>query len=130
MEQWTLTKEFCFEAAHRLHQHDGKCARLHGHSWRGRVIIKGTALHPDGSKQNMLEDYAGLKAVVAPLLDNYLDHYCLNESLEMYSPTSEAVARWIYDQVSPALGALLLAVEIDETCTSSCRYERISLAQP
>jgi 6-pyruvoyltetrahydropterin/6-carboxytetrahydropterin synthase len=36
---WLIYKEVRFEAAHRLPYHDGKCQRLHGHSWIGRVYV-------------------------------------------------------------------------------------------
>ena len=38
---YQLTKEIRFEAAHRLPHHDGQCARLHGHSFKARIILKG-----------------------------------------------------------------------------------------
>ena len=120
---FTLTKEFKFEAAHRLPHHDGKCQRLHGHSFRMRVVLRGPRLVEDGPKRGMLRDFGDVKAAVAPLVDGVLDHHYLNETLpDIESPTSEAVAKWVYDQVKPFLPELL-AVEIDETCTSSARYE-------
>ncbi|NES98612.1 MAG: 6-carboxytetrahydropterin synthase QueD, partial [Desertifilum sp. SIO1I2] len=39
MDEWIIYKEFRFEAAHHLPHHDGKCRRLHGHSWVGRVQV-------------------------------------------------------------------------------------------
>ena len=119
---WTLTKAFSFEAAHSLPDHDGKCRRLHGHSWRGRVILQGETLNQKGAKSGMLQDFGDIKAVLDPLVAGWLDHQHLNETLPMRSPTSEEVARWIFDQLKPSL-PLLVAVEIDETCTSSCRYQ-------
>lgn len=123
MELWTITKEFTFEAAHKLPKHDGKCARLHGHSWKGRVIVKGEVLHNEGPKTGMVMDFGDVKRLVAPLLDGFLDHHHLNETLNLDNPTSEEVARWLYMRLKPSLPSLL-AVEIDETCTSSCRYQQ------
>lgn len=121
---YTLTKEFRFEASHQLMHHDGKCARLHGHSWVGRVILTfGDHLASTGPKKNMAMDYADIKAELAPLVAQSLDHYHLNDTLANDSPTSEFVAKWVYDRLAPKLRPYLLAVEIDETCTSSCRYE-------
>ena len=118
---WTLEKEFQFEASHILPDHDGKCARLHGHSWRGRLICKGTHLHESGPKSGMLIDFADMKSAIKKLLDEHLDHYHLNESLEMRSPTSELVAKWIFDRARNSLPTLS-AVVIEETCTSRCTY--------
>ena len=122
MAQWQLYKEFTFEAAHRLPHHDGKCARLHGHSWVCRVYIKGDRLIEDGPKQGMLMDFGDIKAYMKPLLDEYLDHYYLNETLGMENPTSEAIAQWIYEQLAAVNLPGLDAVEVMETCTSGCTY--------
>jgi 6-pyruvoyltetrahydropterin/6-carboxytetrahydropterin synthase len=45
---FTLKERFSFEAAHFLPLHDGKCRRLHGHSWVGWVEICGADLPPEG----------------------------------------------------------------------------------
>ncbi|MFZ8976622.1 MAG: 6-pyruvoyl trahydropterin synthase family protein, partial [Pseudohongiellaceae bacterium] len=50
-----------------------------------------------------------------------LDHYYLNEIKGLENPTSENLARWIWDRLQPALPQLS-AVEIRETCTSGCIY--------
>lgn len=122
-ESWTLTKTFRFEASHQLKHHDGKCSRLHGHSWCGAIEVSGGKLMVDGPKTNMLMDYADLSKIVKQLVDEFLDHYHLNETLYTDSPTSEFIARWIYMRVKPMVAAgLLLAVTIEETCTSRCRY--------
>jgi len=126
METWTIYKEFRFEAAHRLPHHDGKCARLHGHSWVGRVDVSSHSLATEGSQQGMVMDFGEIKGYLKPLVDNFLDHYYLNESLGMESPTSEEVARWVFEQLEKAGMPGLVAVEIQETCTSGARYERSS----
>lgn len=118
---WVLSKEFTFEAAHYLPFHDGKCQRLHGHSWKGFVYVSRSRLIDSGSKSGMVLDFSDIKKVVSPLLDQYLDHYVLNETTGIESPTSEAIAKWIYDRIKPQLPDIV-AVRIDETCTSSCLY--------
>lgn len=118
---WKLEKEFSFEAAHRLPHHDGACKRLHGHSFKGRLVCEGLALETQGSKQGMLVDFADMKAVMKPLLENFLDHHFLNETLNLESPTAEEIARWIYDRLKTKMPPLT-AVIIDETCTSRCEY--------
>lgn len=123
--EWVLGKEFRFEAAHELPHHDGKCARLHGHSWRGVVYLRGTALQASGPKAGMVIDYADINYFLKPLLDNYLDHYFLNETTGLENPTSEELARWIFEQLEQRGLPGLLAVRIDETCTSTCVYSRV-----
>lgn len=122
MEQWIIYKEFRFEAAHQLPYHEGKCRRLHGHSWVGRVYVQGSQLAETGSEKGMIIDYGRIKQYLQPLLDHYLDHYYLNETIGLDNPTSEEVARWIFQQLDKAGLPGLHAVEIQETCTSGCRY--------
>lgn len=128
MGGWILSKQFTFEAAHKLPSHDGKCQRLHGHSWKGTVYVAGDRLHEDGSKAGMLIDYADIKKAFKPILEERLDHHFLNESLNLENPTSEEIARWLFDQLKNELP--LIGVLINETCTSSCFYsdEEINLS--
>ena len=122
MSRWTLEKEFRFEASHILPHHDGKCRRLHGHSWKGRLVCQGNSLQETGPQSGMLMDFGVMTTAVKDLLENYLDHYHLNESLQLESPTSEAVARWIFQRIKARLPELT-AVVIDETCTCRCIYD-------
>ena len=122
-ETWIIGKEFRFEAAHQLPNHDGKCARLHGHSWRGVIYVSGNKLMDSGAKQGMIMDYDDIKKYLKPLLDDYLDHYYLNETTGLANPTSEAIAKWIYEQLENQITGLV-AVRIDETCTSQCIYSK------
>ncbi len=124
MEEWLIFKEFRFEAAHTLPHHHGKCRRLHGHSWVGRVYLKGNALQKTGSQQGMIADYGDIKKYIQPLLENYLDHYYLNETTGLENPTSEAIAKWIYEQLELAGLPGLDSVEIRETCTSGTIYKK------
>lgn len=132
-ERWTLEKKFRFEASHQLTRHDGKCARLHGHSWVGRVSVSGTQLISHGPKQGMLMDYADISAIIKPIVEQYLDHWHLNETLIHEGPTSEVVARWVWEKVAAEFVKLTsseelldsLTVTIEETCTSKCTYRAI-----
>ncbi len=51
-----------------------------------------------------------------------LDHHYLNEIEGLENPTSENLARWIWENVAPALPGLCKVV-VRETCTSGCVYE-------
>lgn len=124
MEEWVIYKEFRFEAAHRLPNYDGKCNRLHGHSWVGRVYVKGDRTIEQGSQQGMLIDYAKISDYIQPLLDDYLDHYYLNETMKLENPTSELISKWIFEKLEAAQLPGLYAVEIRETCTSGCTYKK------
>jgi len=119
---FTLTKTVTFEAAHDLPAHDGKCARLHGHSWKATVELRGEHLQEAGPKIGMLADYYDIGARLKQLVDSHLDHFYLNNTTGLVNPTSENLAWWIFQQLKPAL-PLLVAVTVEETCTSSARYE-------
>ena len=61
-------------------------------------------------------DFADLKATFKPLMDR-LDHYYLNEIEGLSNPTSENLARWIWNNLKPNLPGLS-KVMVAETCTS------------
>jgi 6-pyruvoyltetrahydropterin/6-carboxytetrahydropterin synthase len=118
---WKLEKTFRFEASHRLPHHDGKCARLHGHSWVGVAILESDALIAGGPKAGMVQDFGDVSRALARLVEDGLDHHHLNDSTGLQNPTSEELARWVFDNLRPAL-PLLAAVRIEETCTSAAEY--------
>ncbi len=118
---YQISKTFRFEDSHQLPNHDGKCRRLHGHSWVGKVTIQGSILQIEGPKAGMLMDYGDIKKIVDPIVEEYLDHHHLNESLEMMNPTSEHIAEWLFYKLLPNLPNLH-SVCIEETCTSAAMY--------
>ena len=91
-----IFKEFGFESAHRLPNvpEDHKCARLHGHSFRVRVHVEGDV----GPESGWVMDYAEIATACAPVRDR-LDHRYLNEIPGLDNPTSEVLARWIWDRL-------------------------------
>jgi 6-pyruvoyltetrahydropterin/6-carboxytetrahydropterin synthase len=68
---YRLEKKFRFEASHQLPQHDGKCRRLHGHSWVGTLILEGddTDLVVGGPKSGMLVDFGDVSRLLSDVLD-------------------------------------------------------------
>ena len=114
-----ICKTFDFEAAHRLPNvpPGHKCNRLHGHSYRVELHVRG----PIGERSGWIMDFADLKAAFAPLHAR-LDHNYLNEIEGLENPTSEVLARWIWRRVRPTLPQLS-SVVVSETCTSGCVYK-------
>jgi 6-pyruvoyltetrahydropterin/6-carboxytetrahydropterin synthase len=113
-----LHRDVTFEAAHFLPNvpPGHKCRRLHGHSFRIRLVVKG----PIDPHTGWLMDFGDLKAAWAPL-DAQLDHYCLNDIAGLENPTSEVLAKWIWDRLIVALPQLH-AIQVHETCNSGCMY--------
>ena len=71
-----VLKEFEFDAAHYLPEYNGKCERLHGHTYKLVVKVEGT---PD--KEGMVIDFIRLKNIVKEEVLSKLDHACLNDIL-------------------------------------------------
>ena len=113
-----LVKEYRFEAAHRLPEVPAghKCARLHGHSFKFEVHIAG----PVDERTGWFIDYGDVDGVVMPLVSR-LDHYYLNEIDGLGNPTSEVLARWLWNQMRPRLPQLV-AITLYETCDARCIY--------
>jgi 6-pyruvoyltetrahydropterin/6-carboxytetrahydropterin synthase len=113
-----LTKSFGFEAAHDLPTFpaEHKCRRLHGHSFRFDLIVEGNV----DPELGYLIDYGQIKAAAEPFVQQ-LDHRYLNELPDLSNPTSENLARWLWDRLKPILPQLA-AVIVHETCTSACEY--------
>ncbi len=113
-----LTKEFRFEAAHFLPRVPAghKCGRLHGHSFRVEVTVRGAVEEGTG----WLMDFGELKEKFRPL-EEALDHRYLNEVAGLENSTSENIARWIWERLKGEV-PLLYAVTVHETCTSRCVY--------
>ena len=113
-----LAKRFRFEAAHHLPHvpADHKCRRVHGHSFRVTVRVSG----PVDPHTGWLVDYADLARAFEPRRMRR-DHHDLNTIDGLDNPTSEHIARWIWERLKPALPALT-SLTVHETCTSSCTY--------
>ncbi len=109
---------FTIEAAHRLPNvpPGHKCARLHGHSFRIELHLRGDVDEVSG----WVMDFADVKAAFQPIYER-LDHHYLNEIPGLENPTSENLARWVWREAKAVL-PLLDKVVIHETCTSGCEY--------
>ena len=113
-----IFKEFKFEAAHRLdHLPEGhKCRRLHGHSYRLRVHVRGT-INPT---LGWVVDFDDINRVCKPLVDQ-LDHSFLNDIEGMGISTSEGLCIWFWRRLRPILPGLA-RIELWETATSGASY--------
>ena len=114
-----LVHEFRFEAAHKLPKvpTGHKCARLHGHSFKIEIAVAG----PVDEETGWFIDYAVLYAAWEPLFAQ-LDHNYLNDVPGLENPTSEVLARWLWDRLREPLPSLV-QVTVFETCDARCEYE-------
>ena len=113
-----LSKEFKFDAAHNLVEYHGKCEKLHGHTYRLRVTLKGFP-----GKDGMILDYGILKNVVREKVILKVDHNYLNEIVPQ--STTENLVVWMWDQLKDDLKAdnySLFEIKLWETETSFAAY--------
>lgn len=133
-----ITKEFTFEAAHRLEGHP-KCGRLHGHSYVVIVELISQELPETGPEAGMVVDYAnldGIRAYINTTLDHrylvgqelILAHDCYYEVnpeeaavLDVYRTTAESLARMLFKQFKDIYPELT-AVTVCETAKTSATY--------
>jgi 6-pyruvoyltetrahydropterin/6-carboxytetrahydropterin synthase len=102
-----------FEAAHRLVGDFGPATRLHGHTYRMEVMVRGRSLREDGT----LYDLGALREAVEGLAAtlHYRDLDALPD-LQNVNTTAENVASYCWERLAPPLRGLdSLAVRIWES---------------
>lgn len=113
----SIFKEFSIEAAHRLPYVAAghKCSRLHGHSFKIEVHVRGSVDPATG----WVMDFAEIKRAFQPVMEA-LDHNLLNDVPGLQNPTSEVLASWIWHRLKiPGLSKIV----VRETCTSGAVFE-------
>jgi 6-pyruvoyltetrahydropterin/6-carboxytetrahydropterin synthase len=119
---YELTIKTNFSAAHSLRDYDGPCSNIHGHNWAVEVLLTGDDLQPNG----ILVDFKDVKKATAEVLSR-LDHANLNEvaPFDRLNPTSENLARWIFEEVGKRInndGLQVSRVNVSEAETSCASY--------
>jgi len=113
-----IYKEFSIDTAHRLPNvpENHKCGRLHGHTFKIIIFACGEI----DAKMGWVVDFGDITKAFKPLYEQ-LDHYYLNDIEGLENPTSENLARWIWQHLKPQLPQLC-KIEVKETPTSGCIY--------
>ncbi|MEI7554036.1 6-carboxytetrahydropterin synthase [Candidatus Chlorohelix sp.] len=94
-----ITKIFRFESAHKLEYHQGKCAQLHGHSYKLEVSLCNSIKEAPGqSDYGMVMDFSDLSRIVKEAVIARLDHKELGEATGVYA-TAEHLVHWIWEQL-------------------------------
>lgn len=115
-----------FAGAHHLRDYPGDCEKPHGHNWKVEVTVRATAL----DRYGMGIDFKVLKKIVNTAVDK-LDHRDLNTLtyFQDRNPSSEHIARFIYDEVKPQLAGdhySLYSVTVLETDNQGLTYYGVS----
>ena len=98
MPTWILHTEFKFDAAHYIDGYDGKCGRMHGHTYKVQICVAGSKLD---EKFGMLMDFKDMKASLNAVVEQ-LDHQVLNDVLDIKTST-ECLAKYFYDEINPSI---------------------------
>jgi 6-pyruvoyltetrahydropterin/6-carboxytetrahydropterin synthase len=134
--KYIISKEFSFEAAHRLiRNYTGKCTNNHGHSWRVRLYIESTDL----DNKDMVVDFQETK-VLKQWIDENLDHttilweqdpmckYIQDSGQRIFitkkNPTSEHMAEIIMEKALQLFNTervKVQCIELNETCTNGVK---------
>lgn len=124
-----VSKEFTFDAAHHLHEYEGKCKNLHGHTY---TVVFGISGFVD--QRGLMIDFGDIKEIWKNEIEIFLDHRYLNETLPPMNTTAENMVAWIYEKMRESLnrvdrqekykGARVEFVRLFETPTSYAEARR------
>ena len=124
MPTWILHTEFKFDAAHFIEGYDGKCGRMHGHSYKVKITAKSNKLNPSAhlKTDDMVCDFSELKWAAKDVEKGGLDHGNLNELLE-FTTTAERIAEYIHQETKKRIPeGIDLTVTVWETENSWVEY--------
>lgn len=109
-----LYTEAYFDAAHFIEGHEGKCANLHGHTWKIELWVKGDDALLD--KRGILWDFGNAKKAA-----ERFDHKNLNEVMDG-NPTAERLVVDIFLALKRERPELEFKVRVYENVASKTSY--------
>ncbi|MBN2641317.1 MAG: 6-carboxytetrahydropterin synthase QueD [Victivallales bacterium] len=104
-----------FSAAHCLRGYQGNCSKLHGHNWMVQAFVRAEKLDGIG----IAVDFRKLKEELESILEEF-DHTNISE-LECFknqNPTSELIAKVIFDRLSASINDERVSVHRVRVCES------------
>ncbi len=113
-----IWRKFRFEAAHQLPNVEPghPCGRMHGHGFEVILHVKQNI-----TDLNLGIEFEELQRAWSPLHDQ-LHCSCLNHSAGLENPTSEMLAKWIWERLKSKLPTLS-CISVFETITAGCHYD-------
>ena len=114
-----LSKEFRFDAAHTLERtiETESSRRIHGHSYRAEVTIKGEA----DPKSGMVVDLGLFERALGDAREA-LDHRFLDEMNDLGPATLENLSVWIWKKVEPVSPGLTRVTVYRDSTAERCSY--------
>jgi 6-pyruvoyltetrahydropterin/6-carboxytetrahydropterin synthase len=116
--KYELKQHFQIESARFLPNlpSEHPCSRMHGHSFKIILTLVGD-LDPH---IGWVMDYNDIQSKMLPLITQ-IDHRVLNEVEGLENPTSELLAKWIFDRARIHIPSLR-KVSVAETPMTECSY--------
>ena len=116
---YELSKQFRFDAAHTLRREieTESSLRIHGHSYRAEVTVRGT---PD-PVSGMLVDLGLLERKLAEARDA-LDHRFLDEINDLGPSTMENLCAWIWRRLEGDVAHLAKVSVYRDSSGDACTY--------
>jgi len=134
---FVITRQFTFCYGHRLLNHTGKCANLHGHNGTVRIELRNDQLNAQG----MVADFIDVKNTIGEWIETTLDHrLILNDADPLVAilrehgreqgeavltlavePTAENLAKMIYEKAKE-FGLPVCSVSVWETEKCGAEY--------
>lgn len=139
MTKIRITKEFVFDMAHALHEYDGLCKNIHGHTYKLQVTLCGKINTDEKStKLGMVIDFSDLKQIVKiPIVDKFDHALVVNKRHNLladvgkyqeegkfielpFQPTCENLVAYFAEIIQPRLpeNIELYSIRLYETPTS------------
>lgn len=139
---YRIAKTLTIESGHLLSKHRGRCRFPHGHSRTVEVVLAADALDAN----DMVCDFKALKQLMEQFLDRWDHALCLNTSDPQFAfyeqtygerivpfaavdPTSEVMAKTLFDALQRALTAQVRAAGTDCPIATSVRLERVRVTE-
>lgn len=108
----SLTKIFHFETGHALHEYDGACKDIHGHSYELHVCVT-IKKQQEGylSPPGFIIDFKDIKKIVNRCIVDFLDHkLILSKSYLKHHPFVENLDNLIIWDFEPSAENILLFI--------------------
>ncbi|NUM32963.1 MAG: 6-carboxytetrahydropterin synthase [Candidatus Brocadiae bacterium] len=135
---YRICKMIEIESGHMLSKHPANCKFPHGHSRKIEILLEADTL----DKNDMVCDFAILKELMKNFLNNFDHALCINTSDPMYDtlkkaygeriigfekqdPTTEVVAKLIFDKIKENLDAYCKHPKISFPIATSVRLKRV-----
>lgn len=143
MAKIRVTKIFEFDTAHALHNYDGLCRNIHGHTYKLYVTAIGEPVSvKSSSKYGMVVDFGILKNTIKENVIDKFDHSLIlnkDENAELknvspelfkrihivdFQPTAENIIAYFAELIKPLMpeGVELYSLRLHETSSSYAEW--------